>query len=487
MIQHFLPSVLSVFLVFLVSWPVLVHAGDTDSDGPGKLDVTFNYGAGADAGVLAAATQSDGKILIAGHFYNYAGQASKFLARLNADGSFDAGFDQGGGVQLPVETLVIQPDKKIVIGGWFYRYNYIVRNRVARLNADGSLDSGFDPGMGPDRDVYAADIQPDGKVLIGGAFKKVSGITRNYLARLNADGSLDLSFNPGFGADNVIEDIVVQPDGRVLIAGSFSSYNGVARQYIARVNADGSLDHSFDPGGGASGTVFKIALQADGKIFIAGYFDYYNGNGVRDIARLNADGSYDPGFNTDSWVDYPNQIENIVIQPDGKVIISGAFSSIDGNARNNIARLNADGSLDHEFNPGIGADNRVSALTVQKNGRLIVAGHFVAFDGVAINRVASVHTGDKDQDGVEDAGDGFDNAAAATDNDGDGKPDAWLQPNPYGCAAGDVSCNGLMLDPDDDNDGIPDSFDPAPLDPNSVAPLDGIYQGSVIRESQSVQ
>ena len=132
-----------------------------------------------------------------------------------------------------------------------------------------SVDSqGFNPSA--NGSVYAIAQQDDGKVLIGGTFTTVNGTARNGIARLNADGSLDTSFDPGTGADNFVQALAQQADGKVLIGGSFNDINGTARNGIARLNADGSLDTGFDPGTGANNIVFALAQQADGKVMIGG-------------------------------------------------------------------------------------------------------------------------------------------------------------------------------------------------------------------------
>jgi uncharacterized delta-60 repeat protein len=161
---------------------------------------------------------------------------------------------------------------------------------IARLNADGSLDSSFNPGTGVWYGaVYSVALQPDGKVLIGGNFTSVNGTNRNRVARLNANGSLDSSFNPGTGVSGQVLSIALQSDGKVLIGGLFTSVNGTNRNNIARLNANGSLDGSFNPGTGANGPVGSIALQPDGKVFIGGDFTTVNGVVRPRVARLYGD------------------------------------------------------------------------------------------------------------------------------------------------------------------------------------------------------
>jgi uncharacterized delta-60 repeat protein len=356
----------------------------------GTLDASFNPGIGADGYVYTTSIQTDGKIIIGGLFTSYNGVTRNCIARLNADGSLDASFNPGIGADGVVYTTSIQADGKIIIGGGFTSYNGVTRNYIARLNTDGSLDASFNPGTGTNNWVYATSIQTDGKIIVGGLFTSFYGVARNRIARLNVDGSLDVSFNPGSGANNDIVSISIQVDGKIIIGGLFTSYNGVARNCIARLNTDGSLDVSFDPGTGANSYVETISIQADGKIIIGGAFISYNGVTRNYLARLNADGSLDASFNPGTGANYT--VETISIQADGKIIIGGGFTSCNGVARNRIARLNADGSLDASFDPGTGANNILATTSIQADGKIIIGGYFTSYNGVARNRIARLNT-----------------------------------------------------------------------------------------------
>src|SRR5207248_1147872 len=149
-------------------------------------------------------------------------------------------------------ALAIQPDGRILMGGSFSVYNGTTRNSIARLNTDGSLDTTFTVGTGANNAVFAIAIQVDGRIVIGAHFTSFNGTARNRITRLNSDGSLDTTFNIGTGANSAVRAIAVQPDGRILIGGQFTTYNGTARNNIARLNADGSLDTTFNVGTGAN-------------------------------------------------------------------------------------------------------------------------------------------------------------------------------------------------------------------------------------------
>jgi len=203
--------------------------------------------------VSAMAQQTDGKIVVIGAFALVNGVNRMSLARLNTDGTVDTNFGYTmSGVSGSVNCLALQPDGKVVIGGYFFQVNGVARRRIARVNPDGSVDPGFQNGMaGADGEVEAVAVQPDGKVLIGGFFASVNNTHRSGIARLNPDGSLDNSFLNGMaGPDpNVVNALVLQPDGKVIIGGAFTAVNGVSRYRIARLNADGSIDPLFQNGG----------------------------------------------------------------------------------------------------------------------------------------------------------------------------------------------------------------------------------------------
>jgi uncharacterized delta-60 repeat protein len=183
----------------------------------------------------------------------------------------------------------VQSDGKILIGGFFTTYNGTSRGSLARLNTDGSLDTGFlATGAGANSYVNSVVVQSDDKILIGGSFTTYNGTSRGSLARLNTDGSLDTGFLATFaGANNEVYSVAVQSDGKILIGGYFTAYNGTSRGYVARLNTDGSLDTGFlATGAGANSEVYSVAVQSDGKILIGGSFATYNGTSRVRIARL---------------------------------------------------------------------------------------------------------------------------------------------------------------------------------------------------------
>ncbi|HEX6287673.1 MAG TPA: hypothetical protein VFZ66_00710 [Herpetosiphonaceae bacterium] len=301
----------------------------------GTLDLTFAATSVDDGVIYALALQPDGKILIGGKFSRVNGTPHDSLVRLNADGTLDPTFhavEFSGFYLWQIVSIALQPDGKILIGGEFTRVNGERRSNLARLNIDGSLDLSFTP-LPNDPGITSAMarklvVQPDGKVLAGGWFTSINGGSdRIELLRFNADGSLDATFpviNRTEGGH--VNSMALQPDGKILIVGVFSSIGGVRRLGIARLHPDGSLDHSFVPPYPLAGSE-DLALQADGKVLL----------GTGALTRLNPDGTLDATF---AAADVGNgKIRSIKLQPDGKVMIAGRFATVGGVNRSGAARI----------------------------------------------------------------------------------------------------------------------------------------------------
>lgn len=306
---------------------------------PGAIDLTFkafgsNPGVGGSVAVRAMSVQTDGKIIIAGDFASYDGVSRTNLARLNSDGSLDAAFAAAGtGLDGTVLAMAVQPDGKILIAGSFTAFSGTARGRIARLNADGTLDTGFlTTGAGANALIRTIALQGDGKIVIGGDFTSFNGTVRSRLARLNADGSLDTGFlasgagvGDGSGGSGQVHDAVIQSDGKIIIVGYFATYNGTARGNVARVNADGTLDATFlATGAGANESVSRVVLQSDGKALIAGWFSTYNGLTNRGrFIRLNTDGQPDTSFIASNTGIASGSVYSIKVQSTGMILIGG--------------------------------------------------------------------------------------------------------------------------------------------------------------------
>jgi uncharacterized delta-60 repeat protein len=355
---------------------------------PGAVDSTFNPKQ-AGTNVYAIAVQPSGQIVIGGTFTNFNGAGPSYLARLTVNGAVDASFATGAGPNGIVSALLSQPDGKIIVGGSFTSINGINRLRIARLNSDGSLDTDFELPLGLDLPTSALAFQSDGKVLIGGSFTRASASVRNRIARLNANGTLDTSFDPGSGADQTVYAVVVQPDGKVIIGGAFTAVGGVNRSFLARLDATGAVDKSFNEVEGPNAPIYALTVQASGKILLGGEFTTFNGITRRHVARLNANGSVDLGFTSPVGVN--DAVYALALASDDSLVIGGLFTAVDGVSRNHVARLQPNGLLDGIFDPGSGANSSIYALAFQSGGKILIGGKFTQVNGVNLRGIARLH------------------------------------------------------------------------------------------------
>lgn len=355
------------------------------SPASGSLDISFIPGTEIydNVAVNSIVIQNDDKILVG---RNTLFDSDTAIVRLNPNGSIDPSFNLVGAVEDGgVIAIAIQNDEKIIIG---CEYAMSSNSSIIRLNTNGNIDTSFDSGTGPDGLVCSIAVQNDDKILIGGGFTSYDGTSIKCIARLNADGSLDTSFDPGTGPNGYIKSIVIENNGKIFIGGEFSSYNGTARNDIARLNTDGSLDTSFDPGTGFDNVVFSASLQTNGNIIIGGRFTSYNGTARNRIARLNIDGTLDSSFDPGEGLD--NDVNSIAIKNDGKILIGGNFSSYDGTNINNFARLNTDGTLDISFNTGTGPNSYIKSIAIQSSGKILIGGGFTSYSETTIMNIARV-------------------------------------------------------------------------------------------------
>ncbi len=359
----------------------------------GSLDPNFNptvSGTIASGSVNSTAIQSDGKILIAGFFDTVNGVARDGLARLNSDGTLDTAFAPIVPFAGAVSKIVLQPDQRVIVGGQFTTIAGAPRNRIARLNSNATIDPSYSRKRGPNDSVFSIPPLSSGKVLIGGIFETVDEAPSSGIARLNSDARLDTSFSVGSGFQGSVGKVALQQDGKILAGGFFTLYNGTPRQNIARLNDNGSLDPSFDAGTAVDGVITDIEIQTDGKIVIVGLFASVGGLPGRHIARLNANGSLDSGFNPGTGADF--EIYDVEMQPNGQILIGGNFDNFNGTPRSSVARLNSSGGLDFSFNVSTQFDSAILSLASQPDGRIVVGGAFNNVNGLQRNHLARLNT-----------------------------------------------------------------------------------------------
>ncbi|MBI4750696.1 MAG: SBBP repeat-containing protein [Acidobacteria bacterium] len=289
----------------------------------------------------------------------------------------DIGFNPG--LNGEVVALGIQPDGKWVIGGSFTQVNGQPRAHIVRLNPDGSVDTSFaDPGL--NGTVRKLILLPDGKILIGGDFNQAGGFTRVQLARLNANGTADPTFQAPVLANGNGGFITFarQVDGKIVVGGGFSQAEGQPHAGLVRLTSNGGVDTTFNPqvlSPGFIPLVWTIALQSDGKIVIGGDFSLVNYEGRQNIARLNSNGTLDTTFTAYSTA----RVYVIAIQPDKKILVGGVMAVLSGHPVINLGRVHLNGSPDTGFQPAANAS--VHTMVVQTDGKILVGGFFNIANG----------------------------------------------------------------------------------------------------------
>ena len=388
------------------------HPRVTELNTTGSLVPGFDPAATANLTVAALGVYTNqilpgviGNIVAAGDFSALVGVSPvPYIGRLRPDGSFDRSFNVGAGPNAPVRTVAVQPDGKVVLGGVFTSVEGVPRAYVARLNLDGSLDTNFNRGVGLNGGVNALTLQPDGKVLIAGDFTSVYGVPRAGVARLLANGTVDTTFTPGAGAKGSVRTLALQPDGNVLIGGDFTNFNNLPCDHIARLTTNGAVDASFALLNGTDAGLESISLLANGRMVIAGRFTLLaNGVSYQRVARLTSGGLVDTHFDWGgvSLGGADDTVKATVVDPSGQLLVGGAFLAFDGQARSRLARLNGgDGTLDSGVNFGTAANNFINAVRLQDyDGKMVVAGAFTQFNGQARWGVARLFAGNNTDSG----------------------------------------------------------------------------------------
>jgi uncharacterized delta-60 repeat protein len=376
---------------------------DNTFDGDGKLTTEFST---TSTNILGLGIQSDGRIVAAGNS-NQGAARDIAMARYNTDGSLDTSFDGDGKLTTDIgDDLVgnmrIQADGKIVVCGQsFAAPNPHPAFMSARYNTDGSLDNSYN-GNGkvltplPDRvgKANAAFIRPDGKIILAG---HASGAAVSDFAVLHyeANGILDTTFNgdgiaivePGNSAD-WIYDMAVQPDGKILAAGY--SYSGLQNVTVARFLPGGALDTTFGDQGSVTYSVQDVdtyandvIVQPDGKILVS-VGNYFESRFI--TLRYNSNGTPDNSFGTNgvatisvgAQADYPVAM---VLQPDGKIVVAGSSSDSPSVGFPTLMRMNSNGTIDGSFGSGGSIRllftqhlNNITSMALQSDGKIVIGG-----------------------------------------------------------------------------------------------------------------
>lgn len=413
---------------------------DTTFDGDGKL--IAELGNAGDA-IYDTAIQTDGKIVAAG--YAFGGQyVQPAVARFNADGTLDTTFASNGKLILPASDrheyaayIAVQSDGKIAFSIHTYQGGPY---KAVRLNSNGTLDDSFG-GSGivtvPVGTVYDEPyglvLESDGKVVLGGTSNS-NGIHGPSMVRLNTDGSLDPSFGTGgkvfeTNASVGIYTLALQADGKIVLAGSTATPTpGQSAIYVARYNSNGSPDTAFGGGTGSTSTLVgtfnsasSSAIQSDGKIVISAYTDQN-----ASIVRYNSDGTLDTTFSQDGKVYIPNEgnmyfhFNELAIDAAGKLVLVGRTVEPIYVYKALVYRFLADGSVDTTF----GSSGRV--ITSLGNYDAVLNSVEILANGKILAGGLSSNGMNDDFTLVRFLGDSIAGGAAPFDFDGDGRTDVGI-------------------------------------------------------------
>ena len=406
----------------------------------GSFDSTFSSSLDINGQVNDIAIQSDGKILIGGTFNGSTTNSARGrLTRLNSDGTLDVGFNPGfPGASGAVNEIFLEPGNTILVGGQFDSFNGVSSKRLVRLTASGAVDATLNSALGPNGAVSKIVRQEDGKILIGGFFTRFGTSPCNGLARLNSDGSLETAFvyiddpthvagSLAFALESggkivasytdlsgsiskiirlningtlddtfhggsleafVVRDVFTTSNGQMLVGGDFESYAGVTGSHLFRMSPDGDADSSFSPSILSPGVVYVSKQQADGKMIIAGNFEYVNGARRSAVARLNIDGSLDNTFDLSHLID--GYVYAVLIRADGKIVIGGNYITHGSFSGAYLTRINADGSFDKNLNPTSFLIQAIYGLDSQSDGKIVATGDIRNLDFTG--RFAAIRT-----------------------------------------------------------------------------------------------
>ena len=435
---------------------------------PGTIDLSFDPGAGANGAIYSLEVQPDGKILIAGSFTHYDGTPRPRIARLNADGSLDAGFNPGAGIfsvsngPEAVSKILVEPDGRIVIAGYFSQYNLVSRPNIARLYADGTLDPSFDPGAGTDLLVKDLERQPDGKYILVGSFNTYNGNTVDGICRVTSSGTFDPFVFPVSGD---IHQVEVDGQSNCIVRGDLGDVGQTAWARFSLVDGTGG---SVVQEANYSSPTYEMVLTGDDEIVYTredplstGVFKRY---------------AFYP-FALNAYHTMPSEgVRSLAIQQDERVVVAGSdqgqvpwirrLKSIPYSDPNSI-----NFAIDSGFGPSVNPNDLIYDIRVLSDGKILIVGRFTQYDGVPRGRIARLNGGtDDDNDGIMDDADNCPGQSNADqlDVDGDGAGNVCddCPADPNKTAPGICGCG--VADADTDNDGTADCNDGCPTDPGKV-------------------
>lgn len=354
-----------------------------------RFDLAYPLGNGPNNTVFAMERLPDGRVWVGGNFTSFQGVATNRLVRIFPNGQRDTTINIGAGADGRINVMRLLPDGKLLIGGLFFLYNNQVARGVTRLLADGSLDPAFQTGQGFNNEVLAVEALMDSGLLASGFFSQFQQLPVSQPVKLRYNGQRDTTFNAGgSGTTGLVEIMLQQPDGRILVGGSVSAYNGQPVSKLFRIFQNGQRDTTFQTGSGFSaGAVRGLALQPDGKILAVGSFTNYQGVPRNRLVRMHPNGDLDTTFTPN--VNFSSTVLTLRILPDGRILVFGAHS-VPGSVSQQLAMLNSNGFLQAGGSGCSELNGGVNASVMLPDSTLLVGGNFSVAAGVPVPRMARV-------------------------------------------------------------------------------------------------
>lgn len=343
----------------------------------------FNQATGLDGDIfdVAPAIDGSGDVYFAGGFSHFNANKAKGIIRLNADGTMDEEFQVGLGLSTAAYVVIPVSDGSgdIYVGGSFSQYNGIKADSLARLNADGTLDTSFQAlTFDASAIVYSLAQAADGSgdLYVGGKFKTYDGNAISGLMRLNSDGSLDSSFNVGEGFDESVTQILSANDGSgdIYVVSGSTTYQGEDIGGVVRINSNGSIDAGFDVGSGFNLPPTSIALAKDGSgdLFVGGNFSSYNGESAKGVVKLRSNGTrvtgYQPEFESTSYGVYKILVPS---NGNGDIYLLGAVFG-----EGSVMHILANGQIDPNFDSEKKFNRLVRTMSFFEGDKILVVGSF---------------------------------------------------------------------------------------------------------------
>jgi uncharacterized delta-60 repeat protein len=344
--------------------------------------------------IETAALQIDGKIVIAGDFYELNGLIVNNIARLNLNGTFDNTFNQHTGFNGSVFATAVDEERRLIVGGDFSRFNYLFRSHIVRLTENGDLDPEFNVGSGTNGPVQTIAVQSNGRILIGGSFTSYNGDTCSNIAGLGGNGSIDTSFGE-VTTDGMIRKIIIDTNNRIIIAGDFENVNGVPMRAIARIMEDGTLDNTFTSSIDAYGRGYDCKISSSGNIYLAVIYQDGSYTFGTDIFRLNEDGTRDESFQISTGEFY--SIYTLAFNNNNQLIAggSGQFSDAFQTYPGIVAQFNSDGSFDSTLNYSETEsflNGSVRTIHVLENDKIVIGGEFTANSETSMHHIGLLNS-----------------------------------------------------------------------------------------------